>query len=185
MDDNQIWLAATRETVTSYRKMIDAAAQQLSDEEFFARPAPGLNSVAVILRHLGGNLLSRWTDFLTTDGEKPDRDRDREFEDWPGDRDSLINYFDTGWQALTSALASIDDSNIHQTIFIRGESHTIPYAITRSITHLSYHVGQLVMIARTIHSGQWNWLTIAPGSSAQHNEQTWGTSASRSVFGKK
>ena len=95
---------AVAETVSSYRRMIDATVEQLSDEELNVRPAPNINSVAVILRHLGGNLRSRWTDFLTTDGEKPDRDRDTEFLDWDGDRDSLIAHFDAGWDALTAAI---------------------------------------------------------------------------------
>lgn len=176
------WLYPIHETVTSYRRMIDATLDQLTDAELFARPAPDINSVAVILRHLGGNLRSRWTDFITTDGEKPDRDRDREFLDWDGDRISLIQYFNSGWDALLGALESIDEENIAATIHIRGEPHTIPQAITRSVTHVSYHVGQIAIIARMVHDGEWRWLTIAPGSSAEHNAKTWGTVASRSIF---
>src|SRR5262245_50600119 len=92
------WITAALETIDSHRRLIDGALKQLNDEEFFGRPAKGINSVANILRHLGGNLLSRWTDFLTTDGEKPNRNRDSEFENWPGDRASLIEFFDSGWQ---------------------------------------------------------------------------------------
>ena len=94
------WLRLLRSTVASYREMVDQTIEQLSDAELFARPAPGVNSVAVLLCHLGGNLQSRWTDFLTTDGEKPNRNRDTEFEDWDGDRESLLRYFDQGWKAL-------------------------------------------------------------------------------------
>ncbi len=183
--DNDLWMDATRESVASYRRMIDASISQLSDAELFARPAPGINSVAIILRHLGGNLHSRWTDFLTTDGEKPTRDRDTEFLDWDGDRNSLLEHFDSGWNALTNALACINESNIKQTIFIRGEPHTIPHALARSLTHLTYHVGQIAIVARMVHSGDWQWLTIAPGESATHNSNTWGTAASRSVFSHK
>ncbi len=163
--------------------MIDASVEQLSDAELRERPRPDINSVAVILRHLGGNLQSRWTDFFTTDGEKPNRDRDREFADWEGDRAALLAYFDAGWVALTGAIRQIDDSNINQLIFIRGERHTIADALMRSVTHLSYHVGQIAMVARLVHKGEWRWLTIPPGKSTQHNSQTWGTAASRSVFG--
>lgn len=180
---NKLWVDVAADTVASYRRMIDATVEQLSDAELHVRPAPNVNSVAVILRHLGGNLRSRWTDFLTTDGEKPDRDRETEFMNWDGNRDSLIAHFDAGWDALTSAIQQIDDSNINQPIYIRGERHTIPQALTRSITHLTYHVGQIAMVARMVHDGEWCWLTIAPGQSAQHNEQTWGTNESRSVFG--
>ncbi len=172
------------EAVASYRRMIDETIAQLTDAELQLRPAPHVNSVAVIVRHLGGNLRSRWTDFLTTDGEKPDRDREQEFRDWDGDRASLIAHLDLGWQALTSAIAQLDSSNIHQPIYIRGERHTIPQALNRSINHLAYHVGQMAMLARMVHQGEWRWLTIPPGESATHNERTWGTSDSRGVFGK-
>ncbi|TWT77867.1 DinB superfamily protein [Posidoniimonas polymericola] len=182
---NQPWIDALRGTVDSYRRMIDATVTQLSDAELRTRPAPGMNSVATILRHLGGNLQSRWTDFLTTDGEKPDRDRESEFLDWPGDRESLMAYFDAGWAALTSAISQLDDNNLGRTITIRGEPHTIPEALMRSVTHLTYHVGQISLIARTVHEGDWHWLTIAPGQSAEHNDRSWGTSESRGVFGKE
>jgi len=181
---NLLWREAAIETAASYRKMIDAALAQLSDEEFFARPTDHFNSTAHIIRHLGGNLKSRWTDFLATDGEKPDRDRDQEFADWPGDRSSLMRYFQEGWSALVMALEQIDSQNLTQSIRIRGEAHSVPQAIQRSLTHIAYHVGQILLISRLVHQGDWKWLTIAPGESQQHNEKTWGTSESRSVFGK-
>ena len=146
--------------------MIDAILEQVTDEELFLRPAPQINSLAVILRHLGGNLRSRWTDFLTTDGEKPSRDRDSEFMDWDGDRATLMKYFGEGWKSLELALQTIDDEIVDQTIFIRGEPHSVAQAITRSITHVSYHVGQMAIIARMVHRGDWKWLTVAPGASA-------------------
>lgn len=180
---DSLWLEATRETIASYRRLIDGAVQQLTDTELHLRPTPETNSVAIILRHLGGNLRSRWTDFLTTDGEKPDRNRDNEFSDWDGDRQQLMEWFDQGWKALENAIDALDQHNIHQTIYVRGEPHSIPQAILRSITHLSYHVGQILLIARTVHNGPWNWLSIAPGQSSQHNQQTWGTSASRAAMG--
>ena len=180
----QQWLAAIMETVESYRRMIDATVEQLTDAELRARPAPHINSVAILLRHMGGNLKSRWTDFLTTDGEKLDRDRDSEFQDWPGDRDSLLKFFDAGWCCLIKAIQQISDANINQKITIRGEPHTLQQAVTRSITHLSYHVGQIAMVARMVHHGPWKWLTIAPGESQTHNQKTWGTEASRGTFGR-
>ena len=182
---NNTWIEAVSETVTSYRQMIDGCISQLSDTELGQRPAPGVNSVAIILRHLGGNLRSRWTDFLTTDGEKPDRDRESEFVEWDGDRNSLMQQFELGWETLTSAIQSLSDDNLSAAILIRGEPHTVPQALVRSITHLSYHVGQIAMIARAVHSGEWQWLTIKPGDSQQHNKSTWGTSASRSAFGQQ
>lgn len=181
---NARWLDAMVSTVRSHRSMIDAAVSQLSDEELRRNPAPEINSVAVILRHLGGNLKSRWTDFLTTDGEKPDRHRDQEFDDWSDDRASLMAHFEAGWTCLENALAELSDEAIAAEIEIRGEAHTVPLAIDRSITHIAYHVGQIVMIARMVHDGPWKWLTVAPGDSQQHNQRTWGTAASRSTYGE-
>ena len=176
------WLDVMLSTVSSYRRLIDATVDQLTDDELFARPAPNINSVAIILRHLGGNLESRWTEFMTTDGEKPNRNRDSEFLDWDGDRNSLIAHFNSGWDALLLAIESIDDNNIDTIIHIRGEPHSIPQALTRSVTHLTYHVGQIAIIARMVHDGDWKWLTIAPGLSAKHNDKTWGTTESRSIL---
>ena len=178
------WLAVIQSTLASYRQMIDATVVQLSDAEFVTRPTHDTNSVAVILRHLGGNLQSRWTDFLTTDGEKPDRDRDTEFLDWDGDRQSLMRHFDRGWKTLELAVESIDAHTIDNTVTIRGESHSLQQALLRSLTHITYHVGQIAMTARIVHDGEWKWLTIAPSTSDKHNKRTWGTSASRSVFAK-
>ena len=186
-DPNSAWLEASLETANGYRRVIDAAVEQLTDEQFFHRPATNANSVAVLLRHLGGNLQSRWDQFLTEDGEKPSRDREKEFKDWHGDRSSLIEYFDVGWHTLISTLKSLADDDLTQLVTIRGEAHTIPQAIQRSLTHISYHVGQLLLIARMVHNNDetWNWVTIPPGQSKQHNKNTWGTSASRSTFGEK
>jgi len=180
--DNQAWLDATAATLASYRRMIDATVAQLSDTELHAHPAEGINSVAILLRHLGGNLRSRWTDFLTTDGEKPDRDRDTEFQAWEGDRASLLAHFDAGWDALDSAIEQINSSNINKPVFIRGEQLTIPHALARSMTHITYHVGQIAIVARMVHQGPWHWLTIAPGQSQQHNQRTWGSASSRGIF---
>lgn len=165
--------------------MVDAIVEQLTDEELHAYPAEGINSVAVLLRHLGGNLQSRWTDFLTTDGEKPDRDRDAEFQNWEGDRESLLAHFDAGWKALEQAIASIDTGNVESEITIRGEPHSVSQALVRSIVHITYHVGQIAMVARMVHVGPWQWLTIAPGESSNHNSRTWGTAASSDISGAR
>ena len=123
---SELWLEATKSTAASYRRMIDATVEQLTDSELQERPAPEINSVAILLRHLGGNLRSRWTDFLTADGEKSDRDRDSELQDWSGTRSELMAHFDQGWNALTAALDQIDDSILTKSISIRGELHSIP-----------------------------------------------------------
>ena len=178
------WITASLETIDSHRRLIDGALKQLTDEELTRRSAEGINSIAVILRHLGGNLQSRWTDFLTTDGEKPTRNRDSEFEDWPSDRASLMAFFDKGWHVWRSSIESLTDADLAHIVMIRDEPHSVPLAIQRSLTHTAYHVGQIMLIARSIHDGNWNWLTIKPGGSQQHNQQTWGTAASRGAAGR-
>src|SRR3954451_542625 len=178
------WIHAAIETIDSHRRLVDGALKQLSEEEFFGRKAEGINSVAVILRHLGGNLLSRWTDFLTSDGEKPSRNRDSEFEDWPGDRASLMAFFDSGWQVWRKSIESLTADDLSKTVTVRGEPHSVPLAILRSLTHTVYHVGQIMLISRLTHEGGWQWLTIRPGGSQEHNQQTWGMPASRGASGK-
>lgn len=184
MNGTNLWLIAILEVVDGYRRMIDAAVAQLDDDELSRRPAEGVNSVAVILRHLGGNMQSRWTDFLTTDGEKPTRNRDAEFEDWGGDRTSLLEYFHTGWQIMRESLAALSADDLTKSVTIRGEPHTVQLAIQRSLTHTAYHVGQIMLISRLVHFGAWKWLTIPPGGNAKHNQNTWGTAASRGIAGE-
>ena len=183
--NSEVWAKSVGETVASYRRLIDSTLEQLTDAELHARPAPEFNSVAIILRHLGGNLKSRWTDFLVTDGEKQDRNRDAEFLEWDGSREALMQHFNAGWESLNTAIDTIDKVSADTLIEIRGEPHTLAQAFTRSITHVSYHVGQIVMVARMVHDGPWKWLTIRPGTSEAHNTSTWGTAASRSVFGEE
>ncbi|MEM8875084.1 MAG: DUF1572 family protein [Planctomycetota bacterium] len=182
---NDAWLTAARETLAGYRRMIDAVLEQTDDEVLVRRPRPGMNSIAVILRHLGGNLQSRFTDFLTTDGEKPTRDRDAEMQDWPGSRAELMAWFDTGWSCFTETLEALGPADVDRTVWIRGVDHTIPDAIDRALTHVSYHIGQVMLLARLLRESDdgWNWLTVAPGESRAFNEETWGTAASRSVLG--
>lgn len=182
---SRTWAVATRRSAEMYRRMIDETMVQLSDEELHKRTGENQNSVAVILRHLGGNLQSRWTDFLTTDGEKETRQRDQEFDDWPGDRGSLLAYFDQGWERLMQALVEAETIDPETQIRIRGELQTLADAILRSLTHVSYHVGQIMIVARAVHTDQWKWLTIEPGTSDQFNQATWGTAESRGVAGPK
>lgn len=182
---NDSWIAATLQSLDSQRRMIDATVRQLSDSELVAKPIAGGNSVAILLRHLGGNLQSRWSDFLTADGEKPTRDRDSEFQDWDGDRDSLLQYFDSGWRQMINTISSLQPDDLGKTVRIRGEAHTVTQAMLRSLTHIAYHSGQIMIIARATHQGPWNWLTIPPGQSRQHNESTWGTSRSRGATGEE
>ena len=153
------------------KSQAERAIAQLSDAELHKRPAPGFNSVATIVRHVSGNLISRWTDFLTTDGDKPDRNRESEFADWTGSRDELMQRWERGFKLYFDTLESLTDEDLTQTVYIRAEPHSVPLAIVRSATHTASHVGQILYVARLVHSGEWNYLTVAPGASDAFNKQ--------------
>lgn len=154
------------------KKLADRAMSQCSDEEFFAAPAPGDNSIAVIVKHVAGNLVSRWTDVLTSDGEKPNRNRDAEFEIFSNEsRARLIEFWETGWSVLFASLGSLSDADMARTIIIRGESLTLLQAVNRQLTHYCYHTGQIVYVAKHFRGASWKTLSIPRGGSAQFNQQ--------------
>ncbi|MDX1945662.1 MAG: DinB family protein [Pirellulaceae bacterium] len=154
--------------LSRHKTLADRALAELSDEEFFARPAPVVNSPALIVKHLAGNLTSRWTDFLNTDGDKPTRDRDAEFVISPTDsRASLMAAWQRGWQALLDTVANLTEDDLDREITIRGEPHTVRQALLRGLTHAAYHVGQILYVARLLKPAA-TWQTIAPGQSRSH-----------------
>ena len=149
-----------------HKRLAENAFAQLDDELFFHAPAPHVNSVAVVVKHLAGNLRSRWTDFLTSDGEKPDRDRDNEFVIAPVDtRESLLSSWDGGWLAVFSTLESLDHVSLEKSVTIRGEQHSVLQALFRGLTHVAYHTGQILYLTRLLKTDT-KWLTIAPGQSS-------------------
>ena len=162
------WLAEFRKQ----KGYIDGAVGQLSDEQFRARPAANINSVAVIVKHLAGNLRSRWTEWLTSDGEKPDRDRDGEFIDRGEPRAELMRRFEAGFGLVVAGLEALREEDLGRTVTIRGEPHSVPLAIDRSLAHLAYHAGQIMIVARGVAGdASWKWQTVAPGGSAAHNAE--------------
>lgn len=152
----------------------DKAIAQLPDEKLRRALGENTNSIAVIMKHVAGNLLSRWTDFLTTDGEKPWRNRDDEFVDRFHDRAEVLAYWEQGWTCLFETLDSLTSGDLSKTVTIRGEPHSVPLAIQRSLAHCGYHVGQIVMIARILAGDKWQTLTIPRGNSASYNDSVWG-----------
>ena len=132
------------------------------------------NSIAVIMKHVAGNLLSRWTDFLTTDGEKPWRDRDGEFVDTFTSRQELVAYWESGWKCLFDTLEGLTESDLAKTVTIRGEAHSVPLALQRSLAHCGYHVGQIILIARILAGEKWDTITIPRGGSSGYNQKVWG-----------
>lgn len=159
----------------------DKAIAQTSDENLHVALDPNTNSIAVIMKHVAGNLLSRWTDFLTTDGEKPWRNRDDEFIDTLLVRDELIEYWDSGWQRLDDALTSLAPEDLGRIVTIRGEPHSVPLAIQRSLAHCGYHVGQIMLIARILAGEKWTTITIPRGGSTGYNQRVWGKGHYRSA----
>jgi len=154
------------------RALADGALVQVDDVAFFVVPAEDANSIAHIVKHLAGNARSRWTDFLTSDGEKPDRDRDREFELEAGDtRAALMEAWEAGWQALDKALKPLGPGDLLRTVPIRGEPHTVLVAIHRQLTHYAYHVGQIVQLAHHAKGATWKSLSVPRGKSAEFNRE--------------
>ena len=144
---------------------------QVEDEQLFATLDCEMNSIALIVKHMAGNLRSRWTDFLTSDGEKPDRDRDSEFVDPPSTRAALMETWNDGWDRLFSALGPLSEADLTRTITIRGEAHSVTQAINRQVAHYSYHCGQIVFLAKHFSHDKWKSLSVARNTSGDFNRQ--------------
>ena len=160
----------------SQKRLAERAIDQLSDEQLFQSALTGSNSVGVIMRHMAGNMRSRWTNFLDSDGEKPDRHRETEFDTDSEPREALMKKWEDGWACLFDAINSLSPEDIERTVLIRTEPHSVPDAVNRQISHYGYHVGQIILIARALVGDDWNWLTIAPGQSKAFNKQMMGDS---------
>lgn len=156
-------------TFRNYKNLAEKAMVQVSDEEFFKFIDSESNSIALIVKHVGGNLRSRWTDFLTTDGEKSDRNRDSEFVAEDELRESLIELWENGWNALFNSLESLQPDDLGKIIQIRGEDFTVTKAINRSITHTAYHVGQITFLAKHFRITDWQTLSVPKNKSAEFN----------------
>jgi uncharacterized damage-inducible protein DinB len=151
-----------------HKRLADRAIAGLTDDAFFHRPAGHVNPIAVIVKHLAGNLTSRWTDFLNTDGEKPSRDRDAEFVlDDRDTRAALLDAWETGWNTLFGTLQGLREADLERTITIRGEPHTVQQALLRSLTHAAYHCGQILYLTR-LSNPDAPWQTMPPGASRSH-----------------
>ena len=154
----------------NYKKMAERAMEQVSDEEFFRALDAEANSIAVIVKHIAGNQISRWTDFLTSDGEKDFRNRDTEFELIGDTRESLMEFWETGWQTLFSAIEPLKAEDFSRFVTIRGEPHTIIEAINRQLTHYAYHIGQITFLAKHFRSSDWKTLSVPRNKSAEFNK---------------
>ena len=159
-----------------YKKFAEKAIAQVPEENWFRRLDPESNSLALILKHISGNMRSRWTDFLTTDGEKPDRDRDSEFEQLDADtKEAVLVRWEAGWRLLFDALDPLTEDDLQKMVAIRGEPHTVLQAINRQLTHYASHVGQIVFLAKHLAGPRWQSLSIPRGKSRQFDVTKEGT----------
>ncbi len=163
------YLKSAKRQFTYYKTLGEKAMQQLTDEQLFERTDEESNSIAMIVNHLRGNMLSRWTDFLTTDGEKDWRDRDSEFEEVLKTRQQVEEAWQKGWQCLFDALESLTGDQLGQIIYIRNEGHTVMEAINRQMAHYPYHIGQIVFYAKMLKTSDWESLSIPRKGSQVYN----------------
>jgi uncharacterized damage-inducible protein DinB len=154
-----------------YKKLAERAIDQIPDECLFAPIDREANSIAIIVKHMAGNMRSRWTDFLTSDGEKPTRDRDSEFEDPPATRAELLALWESGWACLFSALQSLTEADLARKITIRGEAHSVMQAVNRQLAHYPHHIGQIVLLAKHFACENWQSLSIPRRKSAEFNRK--------------
>jgi hypothetical protein len=162
-----------------YKKLGEGAIEQVSDEQLFASLDREMNSIAIIVKHIAGNMRSRWTDFLTSDGEKADRNRDTEFEHPPSTRGEVLKLWSEGWDRVFSALEPLSDSDCQRTVSIRGEPHSVMQAINRQIAHYSYHVGQIVFLAKHLQAEGWRSLSVPRNQSPDFNRKVLAGEASQ------
>ena len=154
-----------------YKQLGDKAIAQVTDEQLFASLDEESNSIAIIVKHLAGNMRSRWTDFLTSDGEKPTRNRDSEFVDPPKTREALVREWEQGWTSVFSAVEPLTDADLSRTITIRGEAHSVMQAINRQVAHYAMHVGQIILLAKHYAGAQWQTLSVARNRSSEFNRK--------------
>lgn len=161
------YLKDSIEVLRYYKRLAERAIAQVPDESLLSSLDPESNSIAVIIKHLAGNMRSRFTDFLTSDGEKPDRKRDTEFETPPKTRAELLAMWETGWQHVFNAVTPLNESQLNQKVYIRSEAHSVTQAINRQLAHYSYHIGQIVYLAKHFAGANWNSLTVPRGKSEE------------------
>jgi len=154
-----------------YKKLAEGAIAQVGDEQLLQTLDPEMNCIATIVKHMAGNMRSRWTDFLESDGEKPNRNRDTEFIEPPTTREALLAVWEDGWNRVFSALEPLTDADLNRTVNIRGEPHSVTQAINRQMGHYSYHCGQIVLLAKHFQHDRWKWLSVPPKKSEEFNRK--------------
>lgn len=176
------YLESAKKQFAYYRLLGDRTFEQLDEDDIFYQPNSSSNSIAIMVTHLRGNMLSRWTNFLQEDGEKEWRNRDLEFENSIQNKMELLNLWNEGWNCLFDALDEINESNWNQLIFIRNQGHTITEAINRQLAHYSYHAGQIVYLGKLIKDKSWQNLSIPKGKSDDYNSEKFSQAKKKTHF---
>jgi hypothetical protein len=176
------FLLSTKKQFEYYKSLAEKTFAQLTDEQLVWQYNEESNSIATIVKHLSGNMISRWTNFLTTDGEKENRNRDAEFENDIKTRDTLLTFWNKGWQCLFKALEFISEDDLEKVIFIRNQGHTVMEAINRQLAHYPYHVGQIVFIGKMVCDKNWSSLSIPKGDSQKFNIEKFAIAKSTTHF---
>jgi hypothetical protein len=171
MSTNSPILSVAIDELQKIKKLADKSIEQLSDEQLHVTIDPEANSVAILMRHMAGNMRSRWIDFLNSDGEKPTRMRDREFEDPGQTRADLLAEWEHGWQCVFDALAPLGDADLQRTVMIRSEPHTVYKAISRQVAHYAGHAYQILFLAKHLQGSKWKTLSIPRGQSEEFNRR--------------
>lgn len=162
-----------RRQLRGHKRMAEGAIAQLKDEDLLVAIDPESNSVAVLVKHISGNMRSRFTDFLTSDGEKPDRHRDQEFElSGKTTREDLMRWCEEGWACMFAALDSLTPDDLMRTVYIRQEAHTVTQALNRALAHYAFHIGQIVFLAKHLRSNEWKTLSVPRGKSEEYNRMS-------------
>ena len=164
------YLADALSSFRAYKKLADKAIAQTKDDELFLKLDEEGNSIAIVMKHMAGNMISRWTDFLNSDGEKPDRTRDMEFVIETSSREDVIAYWERGWKCVFDAIEPLTPGDFSRTVTIRGQKHTIVQAVNRQLMHYAYHIGQIVFLAKHFRSTEWQSLSIPRNRSAEFNK---------------
>jgi hypothetical protein len=170
MDATTSYLESVKKQFLYYKMLGEKAMEQLEPEQLFIAVNDNTNSIAVIVKHLSGNMISRWTDFLTTDGEKETRNRDDEFENTLETKDQLLGVWNEGWKCFLETLDSLQPEQLSEIIYIRNEGHSVIEAINRQLAHYPYHIGQIVFYAKQLKEGEWNSLSIPKNKSNNYND---------------
>lgn len=166
-----LYIDSIKKRFLYYKNLGDKTFEQLTDEQIFWQYNEESNSIATIVKHVSGNMISRWTNFLTEDGEKPWRNRDSEFSNSLKNKTDVIELWENGWRVFLDALSEINEQNLESTIYIRGEAHSVLDAVNRQLAHYPYHIGQMVYIAKMLKNNDWKTLSIARNTSEDFNQK--------------